>query len=688
MLRQITLTVALSIASAMLTSSRTAIATERVQPTVERSAHAAGAATSDCPHRHTQETASLAVFADNRRHLLLHATGDHATGTGHLIAYPLDRTSGELGPALWDASRLLPAATARRIITMNSDGAAVAFQWAAFDDGRRAQLRNDPTVVEYVRGASPNEGSQWGDRQVEGANRLGAIGASSPVLVGPPSFAYRDELEAAPYSEFSRTHAQRPPYVFVGAGDGMLHAIDARTGVEAFAVVPGAMFSRIGEPTGSNGAIDAIVDGSPSIGDAFVGGRWRTILLAGLGRGGHSIVALDITDPTNYTSLEEHPSRVVLWEFTDADLGLSYSQPVIVKLRNGAWAAIFGNGYAAAGSAVLYVVELSSGKIIRKLDAGQVNPSRASSSLPNGLSTPAAVDVNGDRVVEYVYAGDLHGNLWKFDLSSTIATEWKTALDGEPLYQARSASGQPQPIVLRPEVVRGANGAGLFVLFAAGNDQRSTTPAPVSPEHSTLYGVADYDEGMVRRGQLAARSLSSELALKSATSAVRGARTLVIEKEPAAQGWYLDFPAASSAYHAERILTSPSVRDATVTVTTGSTAKDACSTDNVLWTTSLDVLGAEQGRPLFDANLDGYVDSADTLNLEIEGRMEPVFAHGLAIPTLLSAVSGSTASVEAHSADHTCMRFIYVPRTTSEGIVRITRSCRGARGRQSWRQVR
>ena len=31
----------------------------------------------------------------------------------------------------------------------------------------------------------------------------------------------------------------------------------------------------------------------------------------------------------------------------------------------------------------------------------------------NGLSSPTPVDVDGDRITDYIYAGDLQGNMWK-----------------------------------------------------------------------------------------------------------------------------------------------------------------------------------------------------------------------------------------------------------------------------------
>src|SRR5690606_27830242 len=67
------------------------------------------------------------------------------------------------------------------------------------------------------------------------------------------------------------------------------------------------------------------VDGSPTDADVFINGSWRTILTGGLRKGGQTVYALDITDPSQFT--ESNASQLYLWEFSDvndADLGYIY----------------------------------------------------------------------------------------------------------------------------------------------------------------------------------------------------------------------------------------------------------------------------------------------------------------------------------------------------------------------------
>ena len=115
-------------------------------------------------------------------------------------------------------------------------------------------------------------------------------------------------------------------------------------------------------------------------------------------------------------------------------------------------------------------------------------------ATPNGLATPALVDLNGDSIVDYAYAGDLLGNMWKFDLTSTTSSNWDVAfISGgikSPLFVARDASSNRQPITSKPEVGRGPKGAGTIVLFGTGKFMEvSDKSSPSSGRTQSFYGV-------------------------------------------------------------------------------------------------------------------------------------------------------------------------------------------------------
>src|SRR3569833_2796857 len=162
--------------------------------------------------------------------------------------------------------------------------------------------------------------------------------------------------------------------VYVGANDGMLHGFDAATGVEKIAYVPARVYSNLSKLTAPTYTHRYIVDGTPSIGDAYYSNAWHTLLVGSLAGGGQGVFARDISNPDIFC--ESYATSVVLWEFTDtndADLGYTFSRPNIVKMAIGVWAAVFGNGYnnteadgSASGTktAVRYIVNVQTGALI------------------------------------------------------------------------------------------------------------------------------------------------------------------------------------------------------------------------------------------------------------------------------------------------------------------------------------
>ncbi len=226
------------------------------------------------------------------------------------------------------------------------------------------------------------------------------------------------------------------------------------------------------------------MDGTVNVGQISVSGASKTILVGGLGSGGKGLYALDITDPTALTETEA--ASKILWEITPtginytvsgsyADLGYTYGTPVIAKINTGASAIITGNGYMNGGSgqAVLYVINPENGALIRALDTGS-----GSSASPNGLSSPAAIDTNGDDIIDRVYAGDIDGNLWKFDLSSASSSSWTSAL----LFVAGKAITGAPVVAAHPQ-------GGYIVTFGTGRMLTSGDATDTAVHY--VYGIWD-----------------------------------------------------------------------------------------------------------------------------------------------------------------------------------------------------
>jgi type IV pilus assembly protein PilY1 len=397
------------------------------------------------------------------------------------------------------------------------------------------------------------------------------------------------------------------------------------------------------------------------VADVYINGAWKTILVGTLGAGGQGLFALDVTNPTAVA--ESNANTTVLWEFTDddgsgrgdKDLGFSFSQPRIARMANGKWAVIIGNGYNSAykctatpctgsneperldskdgdGKAKLLILFIENG-LDRNWTTGdyvklstEVGDNTATGM--NGLSDPLPVDVDGDGAVDYIYAGDLKGNLWKFDVTSSNPNQWAPAFGTvsapRPLYSAKDPSGNAQPITTRPEMVVHPNG-GYMVLFGTGMYlQPADQIAPYQTQ--TFYGIWDWqalsyvDTNVNPTAARLGTSLTTRPDPLFQQQTVSGQGTLGgdtfrVTSNNAVnwltqRGWYLDMP--SSATTGERIAFDPQIRNGKAIVTSPIPSIQRCDSGGDSWLWVLDaVSGGAANEPVFDSNGDRVFSSGD-----------------------------------------------------------------------------
>jgi len=407
--------------------------------------------------------------------------------SGNLYRYGIDGTTGDVDDnPTWSAKELLADKidnggwdTDRTIITFDSTNSqAVPFRYGNITSAMRAMLSTNATtsqrLVNYLRGDDTyDENHAGGTFRVRPA--LGDIVHSAPVHYGD--------------------------YIYVGANDGMLHVFNAETGEEQFAYIPGIVFENLHYLSNPSYEHKYYVDNTLYI--ETVGST--TYLVGALGRGGRGIYCIDITDPDAISET----NIPAIWEYSaaaqsDDDMGYSFSQVFLVQSNDtgNSHVIIFGNGYDSLnGIAKLYVLD-TSGNLITKIDTETGD----NSTNCNGLSTPALIDDNYDHKVDYIYAGDLQGNLWKFDLSASSASSWEVAYenssgDPKPLFQAKDAGGQPQPITVPPDVmdhcVDGVEGD--IVVFGTG--KYISTGDFDSEDVNTIYGIWDWGEEWLDQGE-------------------------------------------------------------------------------------------------------------------------------------------------------------------------------------------
>lgn len=642
----------------------------------------------------TGSAASVALSSTsfNSGSRLYQSKFNSADWSGQLLAYPIN-SNGSLAAQAWDAGEELNKQdydTGRAIISYSA-GLGIPFRWANLDAAQQTALNKNAggtddgqgvARLDYLRGRSTNEGTGSGQFRIR-AGKLGDVINSAPYYVAKPAFKYKDTLESASYSAFETTYKDRTPMIYVGANDGMLHGFRAADGRELIAYVPGKVYSKLSQLTSQTYSHRYFVDGSPTVGDAFYGSAWHTVLVGGLRGGGQGVYALDVTDPNAFS--EAGAANLVRWEFTDADdadLGYTFSQPSIVKMANGKWAAVFGNGYnnteadgaaSTTGRAVLYIVDIQTGALIQKIDT-----KAGSTTTPNGLATPAPVDTNGDRVTDYIYAGDLQGNMWKFDVSGSNPNQWKSAYGSganpAPLFTAKDASGAAQPITTRPEVGKHKDG-GYMVYFGTGKYIEVGDNVPTGAQTQSFYGIRDNNARLTGRSSLKQRTVQVVTAAGSYEYRVTSNDAIDWSTQ---RGWYLDLPEQGEKQVSDSILTNGRIIFTTLTPST-----DACSGGGTSWLMELDALsGGRLTYSPFDVNGDGVFDTKDYVTVTEGGASVTVVTSGKRDKDVGILPSPAIQQTDDPNKERKYM-------SGSTGKISITDENTGGsdRGRISWREL-
>jgi type IV pilus assembly protein PilY1 len=651
------------------------------------------AALSDAVSTILNESTSAAAVATNSTRLdtdtrIYQARFNTINWSGQLLAYPINADGTVGGPPV-DAGDRIPTAANRNIFTWRPATATetaygTEFLWANLTPAQQTQLQPADALGEsrlnYLRGDQSLEQSAGGNFRNR-ASLLGDIVNSNPVFAGRANFGYTaiGGTEGETYRAFreSSAYRNRPTMIYVGANDGMLHAFDASTLDERFAYVPNTVFRNLHLLTQPDYTHRYFVDGAPRITDAYVNGIWRTVLTGTLGAGGRGVFALDVTTPGTFDA------NNVMWEFPadptstipqDADLGTVLGQAAVARLNSGQWVVIFGNGPGSTNQkAVLFILDLATGAVLKTIDTGF-----GGSTAPNGLSTPVPVDVNGDRITDVVYAGDLQGNMWKFDLtggSSNWKVAYRTGNTPKPLFRALDGSSRPQAITVRPVVSRHPDG-GQMVYFGTGRFFSTGDKAvqPSSDARNTFYAVRDDGAQVSGRSSLLRQTITwqgpREFTNGDQTS-TRDVRT-VSDLTPAAtqMGWYLDliYPDDyDTGYVGERVISQAVLHAGRIIFSTLIPTSDPCGFGGSSWLMELDaVTGSRLATPVFDLNGNGKFDA----NENYSGQMSEEGITGT--PVILK--TGGDLEYKYQSG-------------TSGNIEVTVESADGSGGRQSWRQI-
>ena len=390
-------------------------------------------------------------------------------------------------------------------------------------------------LLEFVRGKdSYDYDSNAATTQL--AWKLADIYHSEPTIIGKPpgkvlsSRIYTDAYYRFQngYSTFKSSKANRKRIIVAGSNAGMLHAFDDSDGDELWAFIPPSMVPKlrsIVKPSNPNATTSIFgVDGSPVVKDIFYGGSWRTVLLGGLGRGGHSYYALDVTDTENprhlFTFENDHVhDEVTHWDASGTKntygygvgkiippeydyrlLGETFSTPKILRIRIGStdkWVAVFGAGFnnnvtSDFGSAV-YVIDLEDGgkvlKVITLSDTNDPNTSPVTNLVRN--SVPASlipVTADSTTLAQYygalVYFADYEGKLWKINLTNN-----GTLYDAQILFDAEATGPNERRVMHEVGASIDASTNDLWLYYGTGDQQNLANES--TNINNKLYGIKD-----------------------------------------------------------------------------------------------------------------------------------------------------------------------------------------------------
>lgn len=588
-----------------------------------------------------------------------------ANWTGDLTAYEIDENTQDVGDELWVASEELPTAANRKIYTLASNGSSgKEFIWNQLTQAQKDILGNE-NALNWIRGVQTNETTNGGTFRTR-TSLLGDIINSSPVLVSNQYYGYGD-------SDFTAAKAARTPMVYVGANDGMLHGFDAETGEEKLDYIPQSIFSKLPTLMATDYASNHqyLVDGSPKVRDAKIGNDWKTVLLGSTGAGGKSVFALDVTDPDDFGN------STVMWEYNSgndqSDMGYSIPQPTLSLVSgNDTWSAIIPNGYnSTSNQAKLILLDLANGSVIKTISTNE-----GDSTYPNGLSTPIPVDINSDRKVDYIYAGDLRGNLWRFNVADSDTVNWTAKKIFTACSDDTCTETNRQPITVRPEVVT-HNSGGVLVLFGTGSD--FATEDRSSTQVQAMYAVRDTlgaDPTVLHRTDLVAQTITEEPTINGVKYRVVSQNAVDYESK---HGWYMNVisPVAANGT-GERVVNNFSVDSDKVIFTTMIPSTDPCDYGGKSWLMELSLMtGKRLTYSVFDSNGDDKIDDSDNYNGNpLSGRG---YDDVINTPTIIK--DGSTSN---DGADET--KFI----SSSSGAIHKVREkgSSSTGGRQSWQQLR
>jgi type IV pilus assembly protein PilY1 len=418
--------------------------------------------------------------------------------------------------------------------------------------------------------------------------------------------------------------------IYLPTSEGVLEAIDARTGTELWAFMPKDLLPNISLiKTNTASSIPYYgLDGPLTI--YKVGAK--TMAIVGMRRGGKSYYMLDISDkdaPVFIAQItDSHPSTA-----GDAfdGLGQTWSKPFHANVFVGGTLSdvlIFGGGYDThqdsttmrepegddEGSAI-FIVDASDGRLLQKLS----NSTTGISGMNNAIAADVVpFDMNRNGIVERIYAADVGGRIIRIDIPESATG----SLTGGVIADINAGVGANEfrRFFNTPEIgYYNKNGMQhLAILIGTGNRTKpldtSVTDrfymikdphvwtAPASYDTVTESNLYDATDNLIQDGSASQRtSENNELATK--------------------QGWFINYRSSEKSY-SEAVLYNYAVMFTTFSADISNNLS-VCEAEGTTGTSRFYAINMVNGTAMFP-DLDG-----DGSLLNIQDRSKELNMRGL-----------------------------------------------------------
>ena len=368
---------------------------------------------------------------------IVDALGDEAVDPTTGFFYPTARSYWTVGQSdgndvlLGGAANQLPDPSVRRLFTDNGfdktlSGASNAIStgniemYTAADFGITGDTPELTQIIDWMRGADVKD--EDGDPATTVRYAMG-----DPLHSRPAAVVYG----GTPQSPIS--------VIYTATNDGYLHAVDAQTGKELWSYVPKELLPRMArlydDPEmkyklyGIDGDIVPVIRDKDGDGQIEAADGDLALILFGMRRGGMTYRMINVTDKNN---------PVLVWERRLQDGGQSWSAPVVTRMdvsgsgQNALKAVVvLGGGYDGvhdtpafnpavdgAGAGV-YVLDLMDGTTLWRAGHTSTEADLKLEKMTRSIPTRIKViDMNGDGFADRMYAADLGGQLWRFDIAN------------------------------------------------------------------------------------------------------------------------------------------------------------------------------------------------------------------------------------------------------------------------------